>query len=293
MAVVIRTDTAVAEASERLTVAQEFALLRAAREADVTVPPPMWVCADDSVIGRPFFVMGRIAGTADGHRIIRDPALGGDRVALTRRLGEELARIHAIRPPRGDLDFLDPPVPDPTRQAVAAAQDRLDAMPGVYPAIQWGLRWALTHAPEPAPRDIVLTHRNYRTGNLMIDDHGLTAILGWDRAGWSDRHEDIGRFCAKCWRFGAHANEAGGIGPRQAFYAGYGAASDAEIDPRKVHYWEIMAHVRRAVTAMERAQRPLTGDSAWLELALCGRDVPELELEILMLTEEYDEGRVG
>jgi len=292
IAAVVRSD-AVSGVGESLTRAQEFAVLEAAHAAGVTVPEPLWVCPDDAVTGRPFCVMRRVAGTAEGHRVVRDPALGGDRIALTRRLGEELARIHSIRPPRDDLGFLDMPTPDPARHAVAKFQDYLNAMPEVYPAVQWGLRWAATHAPDLAPDEIVLTHHDYRTGNLMVDGAGLTGILDWEFAGWSDRHEDMGWFFAKYSRFGANENEAGGIGPRDVFYDGYRAASGAEIDPHRVHFWEIMANVRWAVMAVQQAGRHLSGEQPSLELALTGRITPEFELEILMLTEEYEEGRVG
>ena len=69
--------------------------------------------------------------------------------------------------------------------------------------------------------------------------------------------------------------------------------SGAAIDPRRVHFWEVMAHIRWAVVAVQQAARHLSGEEPSIELALTGRIVPELELEILMLTEEYDAGRVG
>ena len=45
---------------------EEFAVLKAAFAAGVTVPEPLWACADPEVIGKPFFVMRRVAGTAQG-----------------------------------------------------------------------------------------------------------------------------------------------------------------------------------------------------------------------------------
>ncbi|MFM2036304.1 MAG: hypothetical protein RL459_1569, partial [Pseudomonadota bacterium] len=86
--------------------AQEFALLRVAFEAGVTVPEPLWLCLDRDVMGRPFFIMRRIAGTAAAHAMVKDLALGGNRQQLTERLGRELARIHSIRPPQAALEFL-------------------------------------------------------------------------------------------------------------------------------------------------------------------------------------------
>ncbi|MCP4328022.1 MAG: phosphotransferase family protein [Alphaproteobacteria bacterium] len=291
LAAVVRTD-AISGVSESLSRLEEFTVIKAVHTAGVTVPEPLWACADPANGERSFFVMRRVSGTAAGHRIARDGGPGGNHHALTRRMGEELARIHSVTPPRAELAFLPQPVPDPAHYAIDKFQGYLDKLPEVYAAIQWGLTWANTHAPDSAG-GLVLAHHDYRTGNYMVDDDGLTAILDWEFAGWSDRHEDIGWFCAKCWRFGAAENEAGGIGSREAFYDGYRGISGAKIDPRQVHFWEVMAHVRWAVMAAQQAQRHLSGEETSIELALTGRIVPELELEILMLTEEYDEGRVG
>ncbi|MNF63640.1 Phosphotransferase enzyme family protein [compost metagenome] len=196
--------------------AQEFALLKAAFAAGVTVPEPLWLCSAAQVIGRPFFVMRKVGGLAAGHAVVKDTSLGGDRAALTFRLGVELARIHSIRPPRADLDFLPTYDQSPALQAIERYRAFLDQHHSAHPALEWGLRWLERHAP---PRgEIVLAHRDFRTGNYMVDAHGLTAILDWEFAGWSDPLEDIGWFCAKCWRFGVPQLEAGGIGTRSDFY---------------------------------------------------------------------------
>jgi len=43
---------------------QEFALLRAALGAGVTVPEPLFLCSDGAVFGKPFYVMRRVPGRA-------------------------------------------------------------------------------------------------------------------------------------------------------------------------------------------------------------------------------------
>ena len=150
------------------------------------------------------------------------------------------------------------------------------------PSTEWGLRWAERHAPPcPAP---TLVHRDFRTGNYMVDAHGLTAILDWEFAGWGDPMSDIGWFCAECWRFGRTDLEAGGIAPRAAFYRGYEAEGGTRIDDAAVRYWEIVAHLRWAVIALEQGHRHLSGLERSLELALTGRIAPELELAILRAT---------
>lgn len=263
--------------------AQEFALLKAAFAAGVTVPEPLWLCSDTQVIGRPFFVMRKVAGLAAGHALVKDTRLGGDRAALTERLGAELARIHSIRPPRADLDFLPRVEGSPALQAIERHRAFLDHHHSAHPALEWGLRWLQRHAPPS--NEIVLAHRDFRTGNYMVDEHGLSAILDWEFAGWSDPLEDIGWFCARCWRFTAPHLEAGGIGARSDFYRGYESVSGRTIDARQVHYWEVMAHVNWAIIALQQAQRHLSGEEHSLLLALTGHSVPELEYEILRMTE--------
>jgi aminoglycoside phosphotransferase (APT) family kinase protein len=262
--------------------ADEFALLSAAHAAGVTVPEPIALCADESVIGKPFYVMRRVAGTAAGHILVRDDKWRGDRAVLAGRLGRELARIHTIKPGPGVLGFLKPVGENPARAAIAAYRAWLDTYRQPRPALEWGLRWLDRNAPPKG--EIVLCHRDFRTGNYMVDESGLTGILDWEFAGWGERMEDLGWLCAKCWRFGANSREAGGVGARAEFYRGYEAESGVRVDDSAVRYWETMAHARWAVIALQQGWRHLSGAERSLDLALTGRRVAELEYELLRLT---------
>ncbi|MCL2346528.1 MAG: phosphotransferase family protein [Desulfobulbus sp.] len=282
---VIRTDSPSCGVAVSHNRAEEFALLKAAFAAGVTVPEPLWLCVDKAVIGRPFFVMRRVDGTAAGHLLVKDERHGGNRVQLLEQLGMELARIHSIRPPRADLDFLEWYEEAPALHAVNRFRRYLDSHSIPHPTLEWGLRWLERHAP---PRgEVALCHRDFRTGNYMVDDKGVTGILDWEFAGWGDPLEDIGWFCAKCWRFGAKAKnrEAGGVGDREDFYRGYEKISGRPLDRDLVRYWEVMAHAAWAIIAIQQAERHVSGEEKSLMLALTGHIVPELEYEILTMTE--------
>ena len=278
---VLRTDAPSGVAVSH-TRRQEFALLQAAHAARVTVPEPIAFCDDRSVIGKPFYLMGRVAGTAAGYILVRDDKWRGDRVKLAERLGEELAKIHSIHPPREDLAFLPVPKKAPALAAIDTYRAWLDTYRDPRPALEWGLVWLAANAPVEG--ELVLCHRDYRTGNVMADAEGLTGILDWEFAGWGDPMEDVGWFCAKCWRFGANAREAGGIGAREDFYRGYERQSGRRIDPARVRYWEVMAHARWAVIALQQGERHISGAEPSLDLALTGRRVAELEYELLRMT---------
>ena len=280
---VLRRDAASAVATSHSR-AEEFALLKAAHTAGVAVPTPCVLCENLDILGVPFFLMHRVMGEARGSRLVKE-APSAD---LVYAIGANLARIHSITPQGADLAFLGPLPEDPARAAVAQYRAYLDALPDPHPAVEWGLAWLSDHAPDPGA--IVLCHRDYRIGNLMIahEETGgtLSATLDWEFAGWSDPLEDIGWFLAKCWRFGRWEEEAGGLGPRDAFLAGYEDASGCRIDPAAVTYWEVMAHVRWAVIALQQAWRHVSGEEPSLELALTAHVVPELEAEILAMTGE-------
>ena len=284
---VLRTDAPSGVAASRSRAA-EFAVHRLAFETGVTVPEPLWLNTDESLIGRPFYIMRRLPGEAVGHRLVRDASLDATREALVERLGEELARLHTVEPPQPVLAALPTPPLSPAHARIQEYRGYLDALPDPQPTLEWGLRWLERKAP--ATEEVVLCHCDYRTGNYLVADGALTGILDWEFASWSNPLEDIGWFCARCWRFGEWGREAGGMGSREAFYRGYERASGRSIDRDAVPYWEMMAAVRWAVIALQQGQRHASGGQSSLELALTGRKVPEMELDILMQIESVKEG---
>jgi aminoglycoside phosphotransferase (APT) family kinase protein len=259
--------------------AEEFAVLRAAFAAGVTVPEPLFACDDKAVIGKPFFVMRRVAGSALGRPITLDPALEPARPAIAERLGRELARLQTVRPPRADLAFLAPY--DGPGAAIVELRAYLDTHPNPRPVLEWALHWAETHLPALLPP--VLCHRDFRTGNYLLQGTRVTAILDWEFAGWGDPDEDIGWLCCKGWRFGRLDREAGGITGRAPFYRGYEAESGRRLDPERIRFWEVYANLRWAVIALQQSDRFLIGGMRSLSTAITGRRATECELELLML----------
>ncbi|MNH35246.1 hypothetical protein D3C79_959160 [compost metagenome] len=57
------------------------------------------------------------------------------------------------------------------------------------------------------------------------------------------------------------------------------------LDTQALRFWQVMAHLRWAVIALQQAERHASGQQRSLELALTGRMVSELEQELLLLTQ--------
>lgn len=279
---VLRSDAAsgIAESWPR---AQEFALISAAYEMGVTVPQPLWVEPSGDLIGRPFYVMRRIKGVAQGRRVLRgleqEPEQGD---VLAHRLGVELSKLHTVVPTdklSASLSFLPEVGLDLIVQRAAHYRKALDALPEPHPALEYAINRMEDLAP-PIAR-LALCHRDFRTGNYMVDGTRLTGILDFEFAGWSDPYEDLGWFCARCWRFGANENEAGGIGSRAAFYAGYAEGTGRPVDDARVRYWEAVAPIRWAIVALQQGERHASGREPSLDLALTGLRAIECEYDLL------------
>jgi hypothetical protein len=150
--------------------------------------------------------------------------------------------------------------------------------------LEWAIRWLEAHIPPPLGP--VLCHRDFRTGNYMLDATELTGILDWEFAGWGDPDEDIGWFCCKGWRFARLDREAGGIAERASFYAGYERAASRRLDPDRIRFWEVFANVRWAIIALQQSDRYLIGGARDLSTAIIGRRAGECELELLILLDK-------
>jgi aminoglycoside phosphotransferase (APT) family kinase protein len=259
----------------------EFALLRHAHAAGVLVPEPLAFCEDETVLGGPFALIAKADGIGLGPRIVKtisDDAGG----PLAHELGRQLALIHAVGPSDTLRALIGTPPADQAKADIAWMRNALDAMEIADPALEWGLRHAERHAPEPVQP--VLIHRDYRTGNYLVADSRLTAILDWEFASWGDPASDIGWFCARCWRFSRPDREAGGIGARACFLAGYAAGGGQIPDPARVAFWEQMAHLRWAVIALQQGERHASGREPSLEHLLTGRIAAELALAALEMS---------
>ena len=280
----LRMDAPAAIGNSRSRI-QEFQILKLAHQGGVRVPEPLFFCEDKELTERPFFLMRRIRGVADARTVTQVKRTSDSRNQLLAEIGTELSVIHRLNPIGSKFQFLTKPRIAPAPYVIKNCLDALDALPQPLPVLEWGLRWAQLNLPKATKK--VMCHRDYRTGNLMIDENHLIGVLDWEFAGWCDPMEDVGWFCAKCWRFGFNDREAGGIGLRTAFYQAYEAASRRTIDHEAVKFWEVMAHIRWAIIAHQQGERFASYGEKSLEPAMTAFIAPQLEWEVMMMTKGW------
>lgn len=238
------------------------------------------LCEDPAVIGRPFFIMERLPGVAAGHKVTRGSDLVPDRARLARELAANLARLHQIKPPHPCLAFLKTTL---ARDNIAHYRAYLDTLPEPHPVLEWALRWCEINAA--AREEVTFIHRDYRTGNYLVHHGHLAGVLDWEFAGFGNPLEDVGWIFAKCWRFARPDLPVGGIANPGDFLGEYERVSGRKVTERDLVYWQVMAHLRWAMIALQQTERHTSGIEPSLELALTGRHiVGSLEHEILNLT---------
>lgn len=256
-----------------LGMTREAEAISAAAAAGVAVPRVIDFSDDESALGAPFLVCEFVDGESIPRKLLRDERFAGARDGLAAELGRTLARIHSIPltsvpalhgTPSGGLDdlrqaYLDLDTPSAVTEIALAALAR--------------------YQPDPTPDAVV--HGDFRNGNLLVSESGLTAILDWELAHIGDPREDLGWMLVKCWRFGTEP-EVGGFGTIDEFLDGYAEVSGVRPDVDAVRWWQLHRTVWWSIGCAQMAARHLSGQQRSVELAAIGRRVCEQEHDILL-----------
>lgn len=158
---------------------REYRVMTALAGAGFPVPTPRLFCDDESVIGRPFYVMDHVAG-----RIFLDcrmPDLGrAERAALFDSMNAVLAQLHNLDPAQlGLADYGRPgnyfarQIERWSRQYEAS---RTEAVPAMDRLIEW--------LPQAVPDDerSALVHGDFSFHNVLVhpQEPRVIAVLDWE-----------------------------------------------------------------------------------------------------------------
>jgi aminoglycoside phosphotransferase (APT) family kinase protein len=164
------------------------------------------------------------------------------------------------------------------RWEAIVAQESLEPQP----VLRASFRWMRRHLPRP-PRQIVLVHADYRTGNFLAHPSGeIRGILDWEMTHLGDPMEDVAWACIRPWRW--LGNElVGGLMERSDFYRMYEESSGIQIDEEAVRFWEVLGNAKLAAIFLTGGRSYCEGRTKSTMMAFIARNVRRLELEILDL----------
>lgn len=278
----------------RGTGVDEFALVAAAGDAGARVPRVYCRGKFGGAAGTEFYVMDRLGGEAIARKLHRGERYARARERLPEDLATSLARIHSIDPEDPGVESL--------RGVSATLEGKGDFATGEivryrellgqagaghpFPVLALAARWLEASRPRQARQCVV--HGDFRVGNVMFDEQGLTGVLDWELSHLGDPLEDIGWLAVRAWRFGRDDLAIGGLCSRERFWELYERAGGVRVDPAAARYWEIFGNWKWAIICVMQGASHKAGPRHDVELAAIGRRVAEVESEILDLLEGAD-----
>ncbi len=177
-------------------VLREAQLLKALQDTPVRVPRVLAVCAEEQVIGCPFYVMEYVPGEV----IVAQVPDALDSPTERRRIAEELidalVEIHAVDWRAVGLEGFGKPSGYLQRQVRRFSGLWEHNKTRDIPAVQRVSSWLAQNMPSSGPATIV--HGDYRLGNTIFAAQPparLIAVLDWEMATIGDPLADLGYLC--------------------------------------------------------------------------------------------------
>jgi aminoglycoside phosphotransferase (APT) family kinase protein len=173
---------------------REYKVLTGLRAVYAKVPQPLLYCADETILGAPFYVMERVRGIILRAQPPRDLTLSAP---VMRKLSEQaidtLAEIHGLDVAAAGLADLGHPqgyterqISGWTRRYRTAQTDEVATLEQIIPWLQQAM---------PGDSGATLIHNDYKYDNLILDPTDLTqviAVLDWEMCTLGDPLMDLG-----------------------------------------------------------------------------------------------------
>ena len=266
-------------------VLREARLLAALEPTAARAPRILAVCADESVLGAPFYVMEKVEGTVITDSLpaaLDDPA---ERARIGEQLVDALVEIHAVDWRAAGLEGFGKPTGYLERQ--------LRRFNGLWehnktrelPIVAEVGDWLAANTPDSPSATIV--HGDYRLGNVMVADEPparVVSVFDWELATIGDPLADVG-YLTVTWvarddpadtMFSALSSvtREPGFPTREQLVARYERRSGRSMGA--LHWYQALALWKAAVFMEGNYKRFLAGASDDAFLAVFDEGVPAL-----------------
>jgi aminoglycoside phosphotransferase (APT) family kinase protein len=170
---------------------REHRVISALGPTDVPVPQTYALCEDETIVGAPFYVMERVAGTPY-NRATQLAALGPDRTrTITERMIDTLVALHAVDPADVGLEdfgrpdgYLERQVRRWKKQLESSRSREIAGMDELVARLENDI---------PTGGDSTIVHGDYRLDNLLVDHDAdtINAVLDWEMSTLGDPLTDV------------------------------------------------------------------------------------------------------
>jgi aminoglycoside phosphotransferase (APT) family kinase protein len=271
----LRRDPGNALLREMSDLGTQFRVLGALAPTAVPTPQPYFYEPAPNVLGAPFLVMEKVPGVCPspwGREGRAFYAAAAERGVLPASFTDALVAIHTVDWRATGLDdVLGVPDGDFARREIAKWRGLIDAT-GVEPdpVLTDVVCWLETNAP--ATDRLTLVHGAYRTGNLLVDDDRVTAVLDWETEVIGDPMYDVAYVLSELNREGTDL--LSNLVEEGEFRRRYEAGTGFEIDDAVCDYYQVLYGMRSAAFWMSASALYATGANDDLRLARTAWAIP-------------------
>ncbi len=255
---------------------EQFRVIKALEATPAPTPRAYWYEEDTTLLGGPFFVMEKVEGevpnpwSRPGKQFYAEAARRG---RLPRSFVEALASLHNLDWRKGGLDFIGVPGPGKDFALREVAKWELlirESMLKPEPVLTDLLMWLKANAPEA--KQLAFVHGAYRTGNLIVKDDEIAAIIDWELQVIGDPMYDVAYVLSDLNREGSPLLSC--IVERELFIDYYQQLTGIQIDLEVCRYYEILYMMRSTAFWLSASGLFAQGRNKDLRLARTTYSVP-------------------
>jgi len=255
---------------------EQYRVIRALEGTAAPTPRVYWYEEDPSLLGGPFFVMEKVEGEVPnpwsraGKQFYAEAAKRGK---LPRSFVEALASLHNLDWRTAGLDFIGVPGPgkefalrEIAKWELLISQSRRKP----EPVLTEVLMWLKANAPEA--QRLAFVHGAYRTGNLIVKDDAIAAVIDWELQVIGDPMYDVAYVLSDLNREGSPLLSC--VVERDFFLECYARLTGLKIDLEVCRYYEILYMMRSTAFWLSASGLFAEGRNRDLRLARTTYSVP-------------------
>jgi len=254
----------------------QYRVLKCLESTALPTPRAFWYESDPAILGAPFLVMEKVPGECPnpwGSAGRQFYAAAATRGPLPASFTSTLATLHTLDWQNAGLDFLGVPAAGDAfaKREITKWRELIDASEHPPEPILTDLvGWLEDNIP--TPRRNTLVHGAYRTGNLLIHDDAVSAVLDWELQVIGDPMYDVAYVLSDLNREGTPL--LSNLVRRDDFIRDYEAQTGWNIDTDACRYYDALYAMRSVAFWMSASGLYASGRSDDLRLARTTWSVP-------------------
>lgn len=252
------------------------------------VPATLWLDADGQATGRPLYVVEKVEGEVPSQWRSDGFFADGD---ARRDTARQLMRI-AVALHHAPVDL----VPDGLRGTGSTPFDLVERWFEIYrrecleqvPALEWGFAWLMGNRDWISDRRAIV-HGDLRTGNYIMLDGRIVAVLDFEEAHVGDPVQDLAHCALRLFR--GRTRQPSGLVPLSELLAMYEEEGGGAVPHRAFYFWSVFQAVYSAVTQHRAAGMFACGRTDDIRYPALGYQAHHVHRHVIDYIEAAESGR--